>query len=70
MRSQNCIFVLDDFEGVEKGVVNAIMLRNVFRNMLLIEPPVDWGDEIGNLALIIPAHIISLSRQQILPVNM
>ena len=30
-------------------MVNAIMLRNVFRNMLLIEPPVDWGDEIGNL---------------------
>jgi len=70
VRSQDCIFVLDDFEGVEKGVVNAIMLRNVFRNMLLIEPPVDGDDEIGNLALIVPAHIISLSRQQILPVNM
>ena len=68
--SQNCVFVLDDFEGVEKGVVNAIMLRNVFRNMLLIEPPVDNADEIGNLALIVPAHIVTLSRQQNLPVNM
>ena len=69
MKSDNCIFVLDDFEGVEKGVVNAIMLRNVFRN-ILIESPVDGGDEIGNLALLVPAHAITLSRQQILPVNM
>ena len=68
--SPNCVFVLDDFEGVEKGVVNAIMLRNVFRGTLLIEPPVDNGDEIGNLALIVPTNIITLSRQQNVPVNM
>ena len=47
--SPNCVFVLDDFEGVEKGVVNAIMLRNVFRGTMLIEPPVDNGDEIETL---------------------
>ncbi len=68
--SPNCVFVLDDFEGIEKGVVNAIMLRNVFRGTMLIEPPVDNGDEIGNLALIVPTHIIKLSRQQNVPVNM
>ena len=29
--SDRCVLVLDDFEGVEKGVVNAMMLRNAFR---------------------------------------
>ena len=68
--SQNCIFVLDDFEGVEKGVVNAIVLRNVLRNSLLIEPPVETSGETGNLAILAPASLLTLSRQQNLPVNM
>ena len=34
--SPNCVFVFDDFEGVEKGVVNAIMLRNVFKVQCLL----------------------------------
>ena len=68
--SQQCIFVLDDFEGVEKGVVNAVVLRNVLRNSLLIEPPVETSGETGNLAILAPASLLTLSRQQNLPVNM
>ena len=42
---------LDDFEGVEKGVVNAMMLRNVFKGFMFIEPPIEKDAKLGNLAL-------------------
>ena len=33
LMSEDCIIVLDDFEGVEKGVVNAMMLRGVLKTI-------------------------------------
>ena len=39
--SDRCVLVLDDFEGVEKGVVNAMMLRNAFRGMFLVNPAIE-----------------------------
>ena len=52
--SDSCIILLDDFEGVEKGVVNAMMLRNVFKGFMLIEPPIEKDAKLGNLALLRP----------------
>ena len=68
--NNNCVIVLDDFEGVEKGVVNAMMLRNAFKGMILVEPAVEENCEVGNLAILVPSANLTLSRQQGLPVNM
>ena len=67
--SENCVYILDDFQGVEKGVANAMLLRQAFRNYILLEPPLK-NNEKGILAVLIPASIISLTRQQTLPVSM
>ena len=69
--NKSCVFVIDDFEGTEKGVLNALKLRERFRNYILLEPPVlkETGRS-GNLALMVPAESLSLSRQQTMPVNM
>ena len=39
--SLNAIFVLDDFEGIEKGVANVIELSNIglIKKYILIYPP-------------------------------
>jgi len=39
--SSDAAFALDDFEGIEKGVVNALLLKNIprFAGYFLIEPP-------------------------------
>ena len=69
--SDDCVFVLDDFDGVEKGVVNAVMLRGVFKSHILLEPP--FLDKKGvplNLAVLVPSKILTLTRQQTLPVDM
>ena len=58
--SDSCIILLDDFEGVEKGVVNAMMLRNVFKGFMLIEPPIEKDAKLGNLALLVPPNLITL----------
>jgi len=69
--SEDCIFVLDDFDGVEKGVLNAVMLRGIFRGHILLEPPVmEKTGRVLNLAVLVPSNILSLSRQQSMPVNM
>jgi predicted O-methyltransferase YrrM len=68
--SDTCVLVLDDFEGVEKGIVNAMMLRNNFRAMFLVSPAVEENRIAGNLALLLPAGLLTLTRQQGLPVNM
>ena len=70
LMSEDCIIVLDDFEGVEKGVVNAMMLRGVLKNYILLEPMVDRNGVVLNLAIMVPSSLLSLSRQQSLPVNM
>ena len=67
--SETCVYILDDFQGVEKGVANAMLLRKFFRNYILLEPRVE-NNEREILAILVPASIISLSRQQTLPVSM
>ena len=38
---EKTIFILDDFEGVEKGVVNLMAIKNIsiFKRYFLIKPP-------------------------------
>ena len=67
--SDRCVLVLDDFEE-GKGVVNAMMLRNAFRGMFLVNPAVEKNSVSGNLALLVPTNLLTLTRQQGLPVNM
>jgi hypothetical protein len=68
--SPECVFLIDDFEGVEKGVVNAMILRNNFPNYIILEPLTDINGQKEVLAVMIPSQVIKLSRQQALPVNM
>ena len=68
--SPSAVIVLDDFEGVEKGVVNAMMLRGYLKQHILLEPEIHNDGKKGNQALLIPSSNLSLSRQQRLPVNM
>ena len=69
--SEDCIILLDDFEGVEKGVSNALLLRGLFKGHILLQP--EYNEKIGYrgvTAVMVPANLLSLSRQQGLPVNM
>ena len=69
--SEDCVLVLDDFDGVEKGVLNAVMLRGTLRGHILLAPPVlKSKNRVLNMAILVPSKILSLSRQQALPVNM
>ena len=69
--TKDAIFLIDDFDGVEKGVMNAVILRSFFPNYLLLEPPiiVERRERL-NLGVLIPSSIINVSRQQSLPVEM
>jgi predicted O-methyltransferase YrrM len=67
------VFIIDDFEGVEKGVANAMMLRERIPNSLLLTS--DAGLETGwndshCLAVLVPAGNIRLTRQQRLPLTL
>ncbi len=67
------VFILDDFEGVEKGVVNALHLREKFKNYLLLAPDasLETGWNASNcLGVMLPASSLRLSRQQRLPLSM
>lgn len=74
LRSPDAVFVLDDFEGTEKGVTNALMLRQVFNDLVLIRPEVrvvSGGAPLtSNTAVMFSARTISLSRQQEMPLDM
>jgi hypothetical protein len=39
LHAENSIFLLDDFEGTEKGVSNAFTLQNLFKNKFLLAYP-------------------------------
>ena len=39
LRADNAVFILDDFEGTEKGVSNAFALTNFFKNKFLLAYP-------------------------------
>ena len=69
--TKDSIVVLDDFEGVEKGVSNGLLFRSLLKSHILIQPEYNKDIEYrGVMALMIPANLLSLSRQQSLPVNM
>ena len=69
--TEDCIVFLDDFEGVEKGVSNALLLRNLLKGHIFLRPEYnEKTDYRGVLALMVPASLLTLSRQQGLPVNM
>ena len=74
LRSPEAVFIVDDFEGVEKGVANALLLRQAFKDLVLVRPEVcatySSGVQISNTAVMISARSISLSRQQEVPLDM
>jgi predicted O-methyltransferase YrrM len=74
LRSNNAVFIIDDFEGVEKGVANVMLLRQAFKDLLLLRPEVlfepSTGLRVTNTALMLTANSLSLSRQQEVPLDM
>ena len=66
--SESTVFCVDDFEGVEKGVINVVMLREKFRHYLLFEPKFSGLNT--SMALLVPTSNIKLTRQQGLPISM
>jgi len=70
LQANNAIIVLDDFEGTEKGVINAIHLTNTFKdNYLLVYPPTSKLLESFNIldssttAVLIPKNLIKFVNQ-------
>ncbi len=73
MTHSKTVFLLDDFEGLEKGIINGIKLRDIYPNLILIRPngkAPDGGQETPPLALLVPPEVLQLSRQQSLPIRM
>ena len=66
---ERTVFILDDFEGLEKGVANAFALMSVLKNYGLVYPPDrDILSKHGftdycNTALLIPLSIVQLTNQ-------
>jgi len=67
------VFIVDDFEGVEKGVENVFLLRNRFKDLLLLSPEpelsVGWHDS-HCLAVLVPIGNVQITRQIRLPLAM
>ena len=60
--SEDCIILLDDFEGVEKGVSNALLLRGLLKGHILLQP--EYNEKTGYrgvTAMMIPANLLTLS---------
>lgn len=73
MTHDKTVFILDDFEGLEKGIINGIKLRDIYPNLILIGPngkAPDGGQESPRLAVLVPPEVLQLSRQQSLPIRM
>jgi len=73
LRHDRSVFLIDDFEGVEKGVDNALKLRNAFPDLMLLAPPATLSDGWSKshcLAVLLPTKLIQVSRQQRLPLWM
>ena len=74
LRAPEAVFIIDDFEGVEKGVSNALMLRQAFNDLVLIRPEVrvvaGVAPHTSNTAVMFSARTINLSRQLDLPLDM
>lgn len=67
---KNTIYVFDDFDGIEKGVENCILLRKRFPELLLIRPNLDHSIGCGQISILFPPSRVMLSRQQDLPVSL
>jgi predicted O-methyltransferase YrrM len=67
------VFIVDDFEGVEKGVSNVFHLREKFRELILLTPDAEqkngWNES-HSLAVLIPMANIRITRQQRLPMSL
>lgn len=73
LRHDRSVFLVDDFEGVEKGVENALKLRNAFADLVLLAPPATLAEGWSSshcLAVMLPGKLIQVSRQQRLPLWM
>jgi hypothetical protein len=73
LRHDRSVFLVDDFEGVEKGVDNALKLRNAFPDLIMLAPPETLADGWSKshcLAVMLPGNLIKVSRQQRLPLWM
>ncbi len=64
------VYVLDDFEGIEKGVENSILLRKLLPSSVLIRPRHDNLAGNGYIAVIVPASMLQITRQQDLPISL
>lgn len=60
LSKSHTVYVLDDFEGLEKGVTNALMLMD---NGLLLMQPVDGEHGRSTIAALIPKDLIRLVNQ-------
>lgn len=66
---ERTVFILDDFEGLEKGVANAFSLMSVLKNYGLVYPPdkeilsKHGFTDYCNTALLIPLSIVQLTNQ-------
>ena len=69
---EKTIFILDDFEGIEKGVINLILLRKIpnFNRYFLIRPPsssflkkINPFSESCPTAVFLPLSLIELANQ-------
>lgn len=72
IKNQNSVFILDDYEGTEKGVHNAFMLRQKFKDLILIRPSItmlNFDCYHGKLAMLVPIANFKISRQQYMPNN-
>jgi hypothetical protein len=72
IKNDNTIFILDDYEGTEKGVHNAFILRQKFKDLFLIRPSVNLLNTeilLGKLGLLVPMRNFKLSKQQYFPNN-
>ena len=63
------VFILDDFEGLEKGVLNGVKLRETFSHLLLMTPDSTFPEN-QRVAILVPTNSIFLTRQQSLPLRM
>ena len=73
LKTNSSVFILDDFEGTEKGVMNAVIMRERFKDLMLIAPEYDlnkgWNDA-HCLAVLVPHSIFRITRQQRLPLGL
>ncbi len=73
LATPNSVYIVDDFEGVEKGVSNVFLLREKFPGLILLTPDAElkngWNES-HCLALLVPTANIRVTRQQRLPLGL